>query len=170
MFLAPLLRNCSYLLRKPTQNRRDDCQKHCHYGCYDSGQTFIDLESDLALFEQFFFFLPFLLSFTLMASSFPLDLIKHLFCLIMYILYFATASLSIVLLLKMQIFYPSSSQHWIYGGYAYWRLKSGAFHFCSFSVLYGKSPRNRINTLSLVRFLTWFLVRFLVGFFTRDKR
>ena len=31
-------------------------------------------------------------------------------CLIMYILYFAIASLSIILLLKIKIFYPSSSQ------------------------------------------------------------
>ncbi len=54
------------MLINPTQHRRDNCQKHCHYGCYDRRETFIDLEFDALLFEQFFFCV-FLLPFSQMA-------------------------------------------------------------------------------------------------------
>ena len=64
--LPPVPRNCSQLLINPIKHRRDDCQKHCHYGCYDSCETFIDLEFDSALFEQFFFY-AFLFPFPQMA-------------------------------------------------------------------------------------------------------
>ena len=73
------------MLINPTQHRRDDCQKHCHYGCYDSCDTFIDLEFDVLLFEQFFFCV-FLLPFPQMASSFLLDLIKYCYIWYVYII------------------------------------------------------------------------------------
>ena len=45
------------MLINPTQHRRDNCQKHCHYGCYDRRETFIDLEFDALLFVLFINFM-----------------------------------------------------------------------------------------------------------------
>ena len=64
--LPRIQENCSQFLINPTQHRRDDCQKHCHYGCYDCRYTFVNLEFDSSLFEQFFFCF-FLLPFSQMA-------------------------------------------------------------------------------------------------------